>query len=84
MCCQLRPHQVHPDAAPCPPRELRLGSCAGAELEVIREHRPFEPFQWLPKTLHLDFAEGIKMLQAAGREVCSQARAFLSLGAWQP
>ena len=46
---------------------------AGSELEVIREHRPFEPFQWLPETLRLEFSEGIAMLQAAGREVRSRA-----------
>ena len=58
---------------------------AGAELEVIREHRPFEPFKWLPETLRLDFAEGIKMLQAAGREVCPACvlGCFLSGLSWK-
>ena len=43
--------------------------CTEEELALIGEQHPFEPFHWLPETLRLDFQEGIKMLQAAGREV---------------
>jgi len=39
------------------------------ELNVIRQQYPFEPLQYLPKTLRITFAEGIKMLQDAGHEV---------------
>lgn len=41
----------------------------GKELAVIGEQYPFEPLQYLPKTLRLTFAEGVKMLQDAGVEV---------------
>lgn len=42
--------------------------CAN-ELSVIGKQYPFEPLQYLEKSLRLTFAEGIKMLQDAGVEV---------------
>lgn len=41
----------------------------GKELQVIGEQYPFEPLQYLRKTLKLTFAEGIQMLTDAGYEV---------------
>ena len=36
---------------------------------MIAEQYPFEPLQYLPKTLRLTFEEGIALLQEAGVEV---------------
>jgi len=41
----------------------------GRQLEVIAQQYPFEPLQYLRKTLKLTFAEGIQMLHDAGIEV---------------
>mmetsp|Transcript_16109 Transcript_16109/g.40393 ORF Transcript_16109/g.40393 Transcript_16109/m.40393 type:complete len:549 (-) Transcript_16109:228-1874(-) len=41
----------------------------GKELQVIGEQYPFEPLQYLRKTLKLTFAEGIQMLTDAGYEI---------------
>ena len=41
----------------------------GTELSVINEQYPFEPLEYLPETLRITFAEGIKMLQDAGHDV---------------
>jgi aspartyl/asparaginyl-tRNA synthetase len=39
------------------------------ELSVISQQYPFEPLEYLPETLRITFAEGIKMLQDAGHDV---------------
>ena len=39
------------------------------ELSVISQQYPCEPLQYLPQTLRITFAEGIKMLQDAGHNV---------------
>jgi len=39
------------------------------ELKVIGEQYPFEPLEYCRPSLRLEFAEGIRMLQAAGVEV---------------
>lgn len=39
------------------------------ELSVINQQHPFEPLQYLPETLRITFAEGIKMLHDAGHNV---------------
>ncbi|KAJ3218334.1 aspartate--tRNA ligase dps1 [Dinochytrium kinnereticum] len=36
------------------------------EIATVKRQYPFEDFLYLPKTLRLDFAEGIKMLREAG------------------
>jgi L-ribulose-5-phosphate 3-epimerase UlaE len=41
---------------------------------VIGEQFPFEPLQFLPKSLRLTFAEGIQMLQEAGYDVRGESR----------
>ncbi len=41
---------------------------AARQLEVINQQHPFEPLQYLPTTLRLPFAEGIRMLHEAGYE----------------
>ena len=48
---------------------------------MIRQQHPFEPLAWLPRTLRLTFAEGIRMLNDAGYEevhlrCCLRAQAF--------
>ena len=35
---------------------------------MINQQHPFEPLQYLPTTLRLPFAEGIRMLHEAGYE----------------
>ncbi|KAI9324944.1 aspartyl-tRNA synthetase, cytoplasmic [Zopfochytrium polystomum] len=40
-----------------------------AEIEAVKKQFPFEDFLYLPKTLRLDFKEGIKMLREAGAEI---------------
>ena len=55
-------------AHPATPRQGLNERCA-CELAVIGEQFPFEPLQFLPRTLRLEFAEGIAMLQAAGYDV---------------
>ncbi|KAJ1556222.1 aspartate--tRNA ligase dps1 [Cladochytrium tenue] len=40
-----------------------------AEIEAVRRQYPFEDFLYLPKTLRLNFSEGIAMLRAAGVEI---------------
>ena len=52
-----------------------LNERCARELAVIGEQYPFEPLQFLPKTLRLEFAEGIAMLQEAGHEVRGGAAA---------
>jgi aspartyl-tRNA synthetase len=42
--------------------------CA-TELAAIGEQYPVEKLQYLPQTLRLEFAEGVRMLQEAGHEV---------------
>ncbi|KAI9317100.1 hypothetical protein BX666DRAFT_1942197 [Dichotomocladium elegans] len=39
------------------------------EIEAVKRQYPFEDFEFLPKTLRLKFADGIKMLREAGVEV---------------
>ncbi|KAI8374900.1 hypothetical protein BD560DRAFT_350286 [Blakeslea trispora] len=39
------------------------------EIDVVKKQYEFEDFEFLPKTLRLTFAEGIKMLREAGVEV---------------
>ncbi|RUS31986.1 hypothetical protein BC938DRAFT_476578 [Jimgerdemannia flammicorona] len=39
------------------------------EIEAVRRQYPFEEFEFLPKTLRLQYAEGIKMLREAGVEI---------------
>lgn len=39
------------------------------EINVVRQQYPFEDLQYLPKTLVLQFSEGIKLLREAGIEV---------------
>ncbi|KAI9289528.1 hypothetical protein BC943DRAFT_271876 [Umbelopsis sp. AD052] len=39
------------------------------ELEAVKRQMPFEDFEFLPKSLRLNFAEGIAMLRAAGVEI---------------
>lgn len=46
-----------------------IAAAAGKELKIIGEQYPFEPLQYLRKTLKLTFAEGIKMLQDADYDV---------------
>lgn len=46
-----------------------LNERCAVELGVIGEQYPFEPLMFLPKTLRMEFAEGIQMLQEAGYEV---------------
>ena len=41
----------------------------GKDLAVISEQYPCEPLEYLPETLRITFAEGIKMLQDAGHQV---------------
>mmetsp|Transcript_40951 Transcript_40951/g.97313 ORF Transcript_40951/g.97313 Transcript_40951/m.97313 type:complete len:550 (-) Transcript_40951:119-1768(-) len=41
----------------------------GEQLKVVAQQYPFEPLQYLRKTLRLTFAEGVQMLQEAGYEV---------------
>lgn len=46
-----------------------IESRCATELEKIKEQYPFEPLRYHEKTLKLEFAEGIKMLQEAGYDV---------------
>ena len=39
------------------------------EISAIQRQYPFEDFQYLEKTLVLEFAQGIKMLREAGIEI---------------
>uniref|UniRef100_A0A0D9YM46 aspartate--tRNA ligase n=1 Tax=Oryza glumipatula TaxID=40148 RepID=A0A0D9YM46_9ORYZ len=43
-------------------------NCA-KELEVINRQYPFEPLKYLPKTLRIEYDEGIRMLKEAGVHV---------------
>ena len=43
---------------------------AGAEVATVNRQYPAEPLQWLPETLRLPWAEGMRLLQEAGFEVC--------------
>ena len=63
-----------------------LNKRCARELDVIGEQFPFQPLKFLPKSLRLEFAEGIQMLQEAGYDVScasgsSCCRTALSL-AW--
>ncbi|KAJ3084542.1 aspartyl-tRNA synthetase [Rhizoclosmatium globosum] len=40
-----------------------------AEIETVRKQFPFEDFKYLPKTLRLEFKEGMAMLREAGIEI---------------
>ncbi|KAI9347772.1 hypothetical protein DFJ73DRAFT_836269 [Zopfochytrium polystomum] len=39
------------------------------EIETVKKQFPFEDFLYLPKTLRLDFKDGIKLLREAGVEI---------------
>ncbi|RUS23134.1 hypothetical protein BC937DRAFT_92067 [Endogone sp. FLAS-F59071] len=39
------------------------------EIEAVRRQYPFDDFEFLPKTLRLQYSEGIKMLQESGVEI---------------
>lgn len=39
------------------------------ELEVVKAQFPFEDFQFLQKTLRLEYKDGVKMLRDAGYEI---------------
>ena len=39
------------------------------EIEAIQRQYPFEDFQYLPKTLILEYVDAIKMLRDAGIEI---------------
>jgi aspartyl/asparaginyl-tRNA synthetase len=39
------------------------------ELEAVKRQMPFEDFEFLPKTLRLNYADGIAMLREAGVEL---------------
>ena len=46
-----------------------LASSFKKELETIKRQYPFEDFQYLPKSLRLEFPEAVKMLREAGVEM---------------
>jgi hypothetical protein len=68
----MGPHAV-PRIIPAPPQNLvptqGLNEQCARELDVIGEQFPFQPLKFLPKSLRLEFAEGIQMLQEAGYDV---------------
>ena len=75
-CCRSPPVVLHArlriDPNACRNKRICRASslvCAARELKVIGGQYPFEPLQWLPETLKLEFAEGIQMLKDAGFEV---------------
>lgn len=39
------------------------------EIEVVKTQFPFADFEFLPKSLRLEYAEGVKMLREAGVEI---------------
>lgn len=39
---------------------------AGAEVATVNRQYPAEPLQWLPETLRLPWAEGMRLLKEAG------------------
>lgn len=69
-----RPQRSHPTLQHPRPTPLNQGlnNRCKTELSVVGEQYPFEPLQYLPKTLRLTFAEGIQMLHDAGFEVSRQ------------
>ena len=39
------------------------------EIEAVKSQYPFQDFEYLPKTLRLEFPQAIKMLREAGVEI---------------